>query len=63
MVLFLEFDAEGRLSFDKEVSIDFETMAKHILALDNATQKRGLRIRIVILKINLKAAFFKTLAG
>lgn len=60
---FLEFDADGRLSFDKEVSIDFETMAKHIIALDNATRKNGLRIRIVILKINLKAAFFKTPSG
>lgn len=59
----LKFDKEGKLGKKKKVSIDFETMAKHIIALDNAAKNNGLAIRIVILKINLKDDFFKTTSG
>ena len=38
-------------------------MGKHIIALDNAARKNGLRIRIVILKLDLKDNLFKTKAG
>lgn len=57
----LNFDKDGNLN--KNVSIDFETMAKHILALDQAARKNGLTIERVILKINLKDDLFKTESG
>lgn len=59
----LQFDDKGILNFDKSTSIDFETMAKHILALDNASKKYGLAIKKVILKIELKDDFFRTKYG
>jgi penicillin-insensitive murein endopeptidase len=59
----LNFDSSGRLKMNKKVSIDFETMGKHIIALDNAARKNGLSISKVILKIDLKDDFFKTSSG
>jgi penicillin-insensitive murein endopeptidase len=59
----LNFDSAGKLNIDKNVSIDFETLARHILALDNAVRANGLVISIVILKIDLKDDFFKTTSG
>tara|TARA_Y100001978_G_scaffold195284_1_gene203346 strand:+ start:37 stop:765 length:729 start_codon:yes stop_codon:yes gene_type:complete len=59
----LDFDSEGCLSIDQEVSIDFETVGKHIIALDNAAKKNGLAISKVILKIDLKDDFYKTKSG
>lgn len=59
----LKFDSDGQLSFDAKTEIDFETMAKHILALDDAARENGLRIKKVILKINLKDDFFQTKSG
>ena len=48
---------------NKKVSVDFETMGKHIIALDNAARKNGLAISKVILKINLKDDFYCTKSG
>jgi len=59
----LNFDSNGRLRINKKISIDFETMAKQILALDNAARKNGLAITKIILKIDLKDDFFKTKEG
>ena len=38
-------------------------MAKHILALDKAARKEGLKIKKVIFKIELQNALFKTSSG
>lgn len=57
------FDSKGRLNMSKNVHIDFETMARHILILDNEARKNGLRIKKVIFKINLKDDLFKTKSG
>ncbi|WP_273447253.1 hypothetical protein [Neolewinella agarilytica] len=57
----LSFDEKGRWS--ENVAIDFETMGKHILALDDAARKNGLRIKKVILKIDLKDDFYATKSG
>ncbi|MEM9930079.1 MAG: hypothetical protein AAF840_09695 [Bacteroidota bacterium] len=57
----LSFDEKGQLS--DRVELDFETMAKHILALDDAARKNGLSIKKVILKIDLKNDFFATKSG
>lgn len=59
----LEFSPEGKLNLNSAVEIDFETSAKHILALDNAARKRGWKIKMIILKLNLKDDFFKTPSG
>ena len=59
----LDFDSNGCLSFNQKVTIDFETMGKHIIALDNAAKRNGLAISKVILKINLKDDFYKTQSG
>ncbi len=59
----LNFDNSGHLNLNKKVSIDFETMAKHILLLDKEARKNGLRVKKVILKIELKDDLFKTKTG
>lgn len=59
----LEFDDSGRLWFDKEVKLDLETAARHILGLDNAAKRNGMRIKRVILKTDLKAKFYQTESG
>ncbi len=59
----LEFSNSGKLNFSNKTSIDFETMARHILALDKAARNNGLRIKKVIFKIELKDDFFKTPSG
>ncbi len=59
----LEFDDRGRLSLDKNVTIDFETLAKHIISLDDAARKNGLYIKKVIWKIELKDELFATNTG
>jgi len=46
----LNFTKDGKLKNNEKVSIDFETTAKHILALDDAAKKNGLVIKRVILK-------------
>ena len=59
----LQFNTKGESTIQKSVEIDFETMAKHIIALDNAAKKNDLRIKKVLLKINLKDDFFATDSG
>lgn len=59
----LNFDSSGRLKANKKVSIDFMTMGKHIIALDNAARNNGLIISKVILKIDLKDDLFQTKPG
>jgi penicillin-insensitive murein endopeptidase len=59
----LNFDAAGRLTMNKDVVIDFETMGKHLIALDDAARKNGMTISKVILKIDLKDEFYNTKSG
>lgn len=59
----LEFTNTGKLNFYRKTAIDFETMGRHILALENAARQNGLRIKMVILKIELKDDFYKTKSG
>lgn len=47
----------------KKIKIDFNTLAKHLLALDDAAQKNGLKVKKVIIKINLKDNLFRTVEG
>jgi penicillin-insensitive murein endopeptidase len=55
--------ADSKGAYSSRVSIDFETMARHLLALDDAAKANGLRIKKVILKIDLKDDFFATASG
>lgn len=57
----LNFDSNGKLN--KKVIVDFETMARHILLLDNEAMKNGLGVKKVIFKINLKDELFATKSG
>jgi len=59
----LNFDSTGKLKINKNVNIDFETLAKHIIALDNSAKRNGLSISKVILKIDLKDDLFNTATG
>lgn len=59
----MKFDKNGALKRNENIKIDFETMAKHILALEKAANKRNMYIKKVILKIDLKDDFFKTKSG
>jgi penicillin-insensitive murein endopeptidase len=57
----LQTDKSG--NYTSRVAVDFETMGRHLLALDDAARTNGLRIKKVILKIELKDDFFKTKSG
>jgi penicillin-insensitive murein endopeptidase len=59
----LNFDKDGELNLNKKVSIDYETMAQHILAMEEAARKNGMYIKKVIFKINLKDNLFATTSG
>jgi penicillin-insensitive murein endopeptidase len=59
----LNFNSSGQLKLNKKVIIDFETIGKHIIALDNAARENGLIVSKVILKIDLKDDFYKTKSG
>ena len=54
----LTFDNEGRFSKDKSISIDFETVALHVLRLNEAAKTFGLKVAKVIIKIELKDELF-----
>lgn len=59
----LQFNSKAQLKTNKKVSIDYETMAKHLSALDDAAKKEGLRIKKVILKIELQPYLFQNKYG
>ncbi len=66
----LETDNEGIINksipiniYPKNTQIDFETNAKFLLALDEACRKNGIKIRIVILKVELKPLLFASASG
>ena len=59
----MSFDSTGVSKMNKKIKIDFETMGKHILALDQSAKKNGMYIKKVIFKIDLKDDFFKSKSG
>ncbi len=59
----LNFDSDGRLLLNKKLRIDFNTIAEHIIALDNAARENGLKISKVIFKSDLKDDLFLTRQG
>ena len=59
----MDFDTEGRYLEDKEVSIDFNMAAQHILELDKQARKQGMRIQKVIFNTDLKDELYATEYG
>lgn len=59
----LTFDDNGKYSEDKSIEIDFEAVAQHILALNDAANKKGWEVKKVIIKIELKDELYATPSG
>ena len=59
----LEFDDQGRSKAFSSIEIDFESIAQHILAVDDAARNNGLVIRKIILKVELLNDLFDTPSG
>jgi penicillin-insensitive murein DD-endopeptidase len=58
-----QFNEGGQFTLSRKTAIDFETMAKHILALDDAARKNGLRIHKILFNTNMHDELFATAAG
>lgn len=56
----MEFDENGRKG---RIRIDFEALAVHLLALDAASKKQGIKIKRVIFAPELRKHLFKTRLG
>lgn len=59
----LKFDMNGRAGLDKKVEIDFEAMARHLLALDDAAKRNGLAIRRILFHSDLQDDLYNTSSG
>lgn len=59
----LAFDDQGKNKIIKGIHLDFESMGKHIIALDDAAKANGLRIRKIILKTELKDELYASSSG
>jgi penicillin-insensitive murein endopeptidase len=58
-----QFNKEGQFTLNHKTTIDFESMAKHILALDDAARQNGLRIRKILFNTNMHDELFSSPAG
>jgi penicillin-insensitive murein endopeptidase len=59
----LSFNEKGEYSQDKNVKVDFNLIALHILELNKIAKTYGLKISKVIIKIEYKDELFKTPNG
>ncbi|MDX2360475.1 MAG: penicillin-insensitive murein endopeptidase [Crocinitomicaceae bacterium] len=59
----LAFNDDGELSDDPNVTIDFDMIAQHLLALNEAAKKNGLKITKVIFKMELKDELYASVHG
>lgn len=59
----LSFNENGEYSEDKEVKVDFDLIALHILELNKTAKEQGLKISKVIIKIEYKDDLFNTPNG
>ncbi len=59
----LSYNANGQFTLNPKTEIDFVTMGTHILALDDACRKNGLRIRKILFNTNMLDELFNTPAG
>lgn len=59
----MDFDENGKAKRNKNVSIDFDLMAQHILTLHKAAEKNKLRIKKVIWNTHLRDELFNSKFG
>ena len=59
----LQYNHEGKFTLNPKTEIDFETMAAHILALDDAARKHGVGINKILFNTHLQDELFNTTAG
>lgn len=59
----LEFDNEGKYTKDTSIEIDFELVAQQILTLEKKGREEGLKVKKVIIKIELKDELFSGYFG
>lgn len=59
----LQFNESGEWKEDTSISIDFETMAKHILMLEKVARENGYKISKVIFMKELKDELYTTTYG
>lgn len=59
----LQFNQDGQLTINHKTTIDFETMAKHILALDDAAHQNGLKIYKILFNTNMLDELYATPSG
>ena len=59
----LQFSPDGHFSLNRNTEIDFDAMAKHLIALDNAAKAHGLRIRKVLFHTDLHTYLFHCPSG
>ncbi|MEO5906048.1 MAG: hypothetical protein ABIQ11_04945 [Saprospiraceae bacterium] len=58
-----KFNEDGKFSLGSKTQIDFEAMACHLLAIDDAAQQNGLRIRKILFKTEMHDNLFNTPSG
>jgi penicillin-insensitive murein endopeptidase len=59
----IQFNEMGQFSLGHKTVIDFEVIAKHIMALDDAAKQHGMRIRKILFNTNLHDELFSTASG
>ncbi len=59
----MEFDSIGKARINKDIDIDFDKIAKHILTLEKNARHNGYRIKKVILETNLKDEIYNSKYG
>lgn len=59
----MEFDANGKARINKDIEIDFDKIAKHILTIEKTARHNGYKIKKVILETNLKDEIYNSKYG
>jgi penicillin-insensitive murein endopeptidase len=58
-----QFDPVGKFALNGDTEIDFECMARHILALDDAAARNGIHIRKILFNTHLQDELYSTESG
>lgn len=58
-----KFDKDGTFSLSRKTKIDFELMARHLIALDDAAKQNGLRIRKILFHTDLHDDLYNSPSG
>lgn len=57
------FESPGKFGLNGATEIDFETMGKHILAVDDAAKQEGLRIHKILFNTDLQPGLYASSSG